>query len=95
MPDVVIYYREQDWLILVEVVVSGGPVDGDRYAELAALFKDSRAGLVFVSAFPDRGEVFRKFLAVVAWETEVWCASDSTHLIHFNGVRFLGPYSTM
>ncbi|HQW19052.1 MAG TPA: BsuBI/PstI family type II restriction endonuclease [Rhodocyclaceae bacterium] len=95
MPDVVIYYREKNWLILVEAVVSTGPVDGDRHAELAALFKNSRAGLVFVSAFPDRCEVFRKFLAVVAWETEVWCASDPTHLIHFNGTRFLGPYSAM
>ena len=94
MPDVVIYYREKNWLILVEAVASSGPVDGGRHAELAELFKASKAGLVYVTAFPDRGEVFRRFLAVVAWETEVWCASDSTHLIHFNGVRFLGPYNT-
>lgn len=93
MPDVVIYYRKKNWLILVEAVASGGPVDGGRHAELAKLFKNSKAGLVYVTAFPDRGEVFRKFLAVVAWETEVWCASDPTHLIHFNGVRFLGPYN--
>lgn len=94
MPDVVIYYRKKDWLILVEAVASSGPVDGGRHAELAELFKNSKAGLVYVTAFPDRGEVFRKFLAVVAWETDVWCASDPTHLIHFNGVRFLGPYNT-
>lgn len=92
MPDVVIYYRKKNWLILVEAVASGGPVDGSRHAELAELFKNSKAGLVYMSAFPDRGEVFRKFLAVVAWETEVWCASDPMHLIHFNGVRFLGPH---
>lgn len=94
MPDVVIYYREKNWLILAEAVVSSGPVDGGRHAELTELFKSSKAGLVYVTAFPDRGEIFRKFLAVVAWETEVWCASDPTHIIHFNGVRFLGPYST-
>ncbi len=93
MPDVVIFYRKKNWLILVEAAASGGPVDGGRHAELAKLFKNSKAGLVYVTAFPDRGEVFRKFLAVVAWETEVWCASDPTHLIHFNGVRFLGPYN--
>lgn len=92
MPDVVIYYRAKNWLILVEAVASSGPVDGGRHAELAELFKDAKAGLVYVTAFPDRGEIFRKFLAVVAWETEVWCASDPTHLIHFNGIRFLGPY---
>lgn len=93
MPDVVIYYREKNWLILVEAVASSGPVDGIRYAELSDLFKASTAGLVYVTSFPDRGEIMRKFLSVVAWETEVWCASDPSHLIHFNGIRFLGPYA--
>ena len=93
MPDVVIYYRKKNWLILVEAVASSGPVDGIRHAELSDLFKESTAGLVYVTAFPDRGEIMRKFLSVVAWETEVWCASDPTHLIHFNGIRFLGPYT--
>ena len=93
MPDVVVYFREKNWLILVEAVASSGPVDGIRHAELSDLFKASTAGLVYVTAFPDRGEVMRKFLSVVAWETEVWCASDPTHLIHFNGIRFLGPYA--
>ena len=93
MPDAVIYYREKNWLILAEAVASSGPVDGRRHVELAKLFNGSSAGLVYVTAFPDRGTVLRKFLSVVAWETEVWCASDPTHLIHFNGVRFLGPYA--
>ncbi len=93
MPDVVIYDREHNWLVLVEAVASSGPVDAGRHIELSELFQQSTAGLVYVTAFPDRGGVFRKFLAVVAWETEVWCASDPTHLIHFNGERFLGPYS--
>lgn len=93
MPDVIIYFREKNWLILIEAVASSGPVDGIRHAELSDLFKASTTGLVYVTAFPDRGEVMRKFLSVVAWETEVWCASDPTHLIHFNGIRFLGPYT--
>lgn len=92
MPDVVLYHSKKKWLVLVEAVTSTGPVDGLRHTELADLFKASTAGLVYVTAFPDRGETMRKFLSVVAWETEVWCASDPTHLIHFNGERFLGPY---
>lgn len=28
----------------------------------------------------------------IAWETEVWVADAPTHIIHFNGDRFLGPY---
>lgn len=93
MPDVVMYDCERNWLVLIEAVASGGPVDSGRHVELAELFQQSTAGLVYVTAFPDRGVIFRKFLSAVAWETEVWCASDPTHLIHFNGERFLGPYS--
>jgi len=31
-------------------------------------------------------------LVEIAWETEVWVADAPSHLIHFNGERFLGPY---
>jgi hypothetical protein len=31
-------------------------------------------------------------LAEITWESEVWVADAPTHLIHFNRVRFLGPY---
>ena len=33
-----------------------------------------------------------KYLNDISWETEVWVADAPTHLIHFNGERFLGPY---
>lgn len=91
MPDVVLHYGDCDWLLLVEAVTSHGPVDAKRHEELMALFAGSRAGLVYVTAFPSRPVVAR-YLAEIAWETEVWCADAPTHLIHFNGVRFLGPY---
>ena len=94
MPDIVLYHREKNWLILVEAVTSSGPVDGIRHAELANLFKSSLAGLVYVTAFPDRGDILRTFLSVVAWETEARLPSEPAHLIHFNGVRFLGPYTS-
>lgn len=35
-----------------------------------------------------------RYLAEIAWETEVGVADAPFHLIHFDGVRFLGPYST-
>lgn len=93
MPDLVIYMPDRNWLVLMEAASSHGPVDAKRHGELASLFKGSTAGLVYVSCFPDRKEM-RKYLAAIAWETEVWCAEDPTHLIHFNGERFLGPYDT-
>ena len=91
MPDVILHDGERNWLILVEAVTSHGPVNPKRVLELKALFGASTAGLVFVTAFPDR-KTFRKYLAEIAWETEVWIAEDPTHMVHFNGERFLGPY---
>jgi hypothetical protein len=91
MPDVVLYCQERGWLLLVESVTSHGPVDGKRHDELARLFARSEAGLVFVTAFPSRA-VMTRYLGEIAWETEVWIADAPSHLIHFNGARFLGPY---
>ena len=92
MPDVVLHYPKKNWLLLVESVTSHGPVDGKRHAELARLFSNANAGLVYVTAFPSRA-VMSHYLGDIAWETEVWCADAPSHLIHFNGERFLGPYN--
>jgi len=91
-PDVLIHDAKRDWLIIVEAVTSHGPVDQKRKNELTEIFSNARPGLVFVSAFPDR-KTFTKFHAAIAWETEVWIADAPDHMIHFNGERFLGPYS--
>ena len=91
LPDVVFHDERRNWLVLVESVTSVGPMDGKRHRELSSLFEKSVAGLVFVTAFPDR-ILMARFLGDLAWETEVWCASDPTHMIHFNGDRFLGPH---
>lgn len=92
MPDVALHFVTKNWLLLVEAVTSHGPVDGKRHEELARLFAASQAGLVYVTAFPDRATMAR-YLADIAWETEVWVADAPSHLIHFNGTRFLGPYT--
>lgn len=92
MPDVVLYYAAENWLLLIESVTSHGPVDGKRHAELKKLFAKSTAGLVYVTAFPNRS-VMSRYLVDIAWETDVWVADAPSHLIHFNGDRFLGPYN--
>jgi len=91
MPDVVVHMRDKNWLLLIEAVTSHGPVNPKRHGELKRLFKDCTAGLVFVTAFLSR-QVMVKYLSDISWETEVWVAESPTHLIHFNGERFLGPY---
>jgi adenine-specific DNA-methyltransferase len=90
-PDVVLFQQDKGWLLLIESVTSHGPVDPKRHSELEALFEDCDAGLVFITAFPDRTTMAR-YLSEISWETDVWVAESPTHLIHFDGERFLGPY---
>lgn len=91
MPDVVVHLKDKDWLVLIEAVTSHGPIGIKRHNELKALFGSSRSGLVFVTAFLTR-RAMTKYLTEIAWETEVWVAEAPSHIIHFNGERFLGPY---
>ena len=80
-------------MFLIEAVTSHGPVDSKRRNELAALFRDARPGLIYITAFLSRSDMV-KYLGDISWETEVWVMEAPTHLIHFDGERFLGPYDT-
>ncbi len=91
MPDVILYHKKVNWLVLVEAVTSHGPINPKRRAELRTIFAGSKAGLVFVTAFLDK-KTFLKYGSDISWETEVWIADSPSHLIHFDGERFLGPY---
>ena len=91
MPDLVVYMHDRNWIVLLEAASTHGPVDRKRHIELKRLFADSSAGLVFVSCFPDQ-TTMKKHLTDISWETDVWTADHPTHLIHFNGERFLGPH---
>lgn len=91
-PDVIVYLESKDWIILIEAVTSHGPIDQKRHNELRQLFASSPAGLVYVTAFETR-QAMTKHLRHISWETEVWIAESPDHLIHFDGKRFLGPYS--
>ena len=91
MPDVVIHHVDKDWLVAIEAVTSHGPINLLRRGQLRDLFSECSCGVVYVTAFLDR-VAMRGYLSEIAWETEVWVADAPTHLIHFDGERFLGPY---
>lgn len=91
LPDVVLYDEKQNWLYLIEAVTTHGPISPKRQLELEEFLKGCSAGLIFVTAFPDRS-TFKSFFDEIAYETEVWTADHPTHLVHFNGSRFLGPH---
>lgn len=45
---------------------------------------------MYVTAFRDV-KTFKKYANNIAWETEVWIAELPSHMIHYNGDKFLGP----
>ncbi|MCK4392101.1 restriction endonuclease [Candidatus Bipolaricaulota bacterium] len=91
LPDVVLYRKDKNWLYLIEAVTSHGPVDPKRHLELEKMLATCPVDRIYVSAFPDAA-TFRRYAAEIAWETEVWIASEPGHMIHFNGPKFLGPH---
>lgn len=91
MPDVILYAEEKALLVLIESVTSHGPVDSKRYIELEELFSSVIIDKVYISAFPDK-KTFAHYLTDIAWETEVWIADNPTHMIHFNGDKFIGAH---
>lgn len=91
MPDVILYVEGKKWLVLIEAVTSHGPVDSKRYIELEELFSNVNVDKVYISAFPDK-KTFMHYVQDIAWETEAWIADNPTHMIHFNGDKFIGPH---
>lgn len=91
LPDIIAYSKKNNWLYLIEAVYSSGPMDEIRVLEFKKMLKNSKAELIFVTAFLTRAD-FRKWMLNIAWETEVWVADNPTHLVHFNGHKFLGAY---
>jgi hypothetical protein len=92
IPDLIIYSEKRNWLLLIEAVTSHGPINAKRMNELRNLFSRSTAGLIFITSFLDRRSMV-EYLKDISWETEVWVAECPSHLIHFDGERFLGPYN--
>lgn len=93
LPDIIAYSREKKWVYLIEAVHADGAITEERLLELQNHTKNCTVPIVFVTAFLDRA-AYRAFAAKIAWETEVWIASHPDHLIHFNGHRFMGPYTS-
>lgn len=90
MPDAVLLDESRGRLFLVDSIFGRGSIDALRREDLENLFSTAKAGRVYVTAFPTRA-LMARYLADIAWETEVWVAEAPTHMIHFNGNRFMGP----
>jgi adenine-specific DNA-methyltransferase len=89
-PDVILYASRKKWLFLIEAVTAHGPISPKRQVELEKLFNKCKAKKIYVTAFLDF-TTYKKYSNDIAWETEVWIAEMPSHLIHYNGDKFLGP----
>lgn len=89
-PDVILYDAKKKWIFLIEAVTAHGPISPKRQIELEKLFEKCKAGKVYVTAFLNFA-TYKKYVNEIAWETEVWIAEMPSHMIHFNGDKFLGP----
>lgn len=92
LPDVVAYSPKKNMLFLIEAVYSSGPMSEMRVRKLKRQLEKCKAEtIIFVTAFLTRKD-FRKWLADIAWESEVWLADEPEHMVHFNGHKFLKVY---
>lgn len=89
-PDVILHHEGNGWLFLIEAVTTHGPISPGRLAELRGMLGGCALSPVFVTAFHDF-KTFKKYADSIAWETEVWINELPSHLIHYNGDKFLGP----
>jgi hypothetical protein len=85
LPDVILCCLEEQTLLVIEAVISSGPITQGRLAQLQDLAAGSASlGIqtVYISAFPSR-RVFRRFVEDIAWGSSVWIADEPHSIIHF------------
>ena len=93
LPDVVAYSQEKDWVYLIEAYHTSNPINPLRRYQLTQLVGAAADKAIYVTAFENSAS-YKSCPEELAWETEVWIATDPDHLIHRDGQRFLGPYPT-
>lgn len=91
LPDVVLYDEAKKHILLIEAVTSHGPISPKRHIELEETLSKCKAQKIYISAFPDIKE-FKRHIDDIAWDTEVWIATNPDHMIHFNGPKFFTAY---
>lgn len=93
LPDVVAYSKEKNLLYLIEAYHSTGEWSEIRVRKVKRKLEESNctANVIFFTAFENKND-FKQKEKDIAWETEVWIADNSEHLVHFNGYKFLEIY---
>lgn len=94
LPDIVAYSYEKDWIYLIEAYHTSNPITPERKLQLKQMLgEENYKKAVFITAFENIA-AYKSCPEELAWETEVWIATDPDHMIHRNGKRFMGPYNS-
>lgn len=91
LPDIVAYSEIKDWVYMIEAYHTSNPITAKRKMEIQKIMGESAQKAIFVTAF-ENVTSYKNCPEELAWETEVWIATDPDHMIHRDGSRFLGPY---
>ena len=93
LPDIIAFSKKNSWLYLIEAVHTTGAITSVRREKFRMrLLAQCTCPVIYVTAFLNR-KTFKEHVGNIAWETEVWIAESPDHMIHFDGRKFLGPYS--
>ena len=90
LPDVVAYSPNKDWVYMIEAYHTSNPITATRKIELQKIMGESAKKGIFVTAFENVNS-YHKCTEELAWETEIWIATEPDHMQHRDGLRFLGP----
>lgn len=92
LPDVVAYSPSKDWVYMIEAYHTSNPITATRKLELQKIMGESSNKGIFITAFENVNS-YHKCTEELAWETEIWIATEPDHMQHRDGLRFLGPMS--
>lgn len=91
MPDVIVKHAAENWILLIEAVISDPALDEVRRVDPTVSAGSDSLRPVYVAAFADR-TAFRQHAMDIPWGTHVWIAAEPDHLVRFNGSKLLGPH---
>lgn len=90
MPDVILYDESTNRIIFIEAYHSTGTFSINRVDEIKSLCKcNPGTEAAFITAFDSTAKMLKHYKDI-AWDTEMWCSDEPTHLVHKNGDKFIG-----
>ncbi len=88
LPDAVLHLPKRRLLILLEL---NTPITTKQRNQIERLLAECSTMREYVSALSD-WQAYSRAGNSFAWDTHVWLAEVPEHMMHYNGMKFLGPH---